>query len=158
MALDQRHVGRQFGPFRYKVGLEKMKEVAFAIAGGLPSVGWGGPVQGMNPILFDERAAQAANERAVVATPMFAISFAVEPYAAAIVDPELALDLLMLVHSEQDFEFLEVVRDGDVVTTTGVISAITEREKMDLLVVRTESKNQNGAVVVRGTWTAGIRR
>jgi acyl dehydratase len=158
MALDPKNVGRTYGPYRYKLGLEKMKEFAFAIAGGLPSIGWGGPPPGLDPVFYDEEAAKKGPHGAVVAFPTFAATFAIEPFTAAITDPQVGVDLLMMVHGEQDFEFFDVMRDGDVMTTTGTIRRIDEKPSHETLVVETESKNQHGKLVVRGIWTAVIRR
>lgn len=158
MALDPKNVGRTYGPYRYRIGLEKMKEFAYAVAGGIPSTGWGGPPPELDPVFYDEEAAKKGPTGGVVAFPTFATVFAVEPYATAITDPEVGVDLLMLVHGEQDFEFFGVMRDGDVMLTTGVIRSIEEKANEDVLVVQTESKNQRGELVVRGLWTALIRR
>jgi acyl dehydratase len=94
----------------------------------------------------------------VIAFPTFAVTFAIAPFAAAVSDPEIGIDLLMLVHGEQEFEFFEVMKPGDVMTTTGTITQIFEKSQKDFLVVVSESKNQNGKLLVRGTWTAVVRR
>jgi acyl dehydratase len=80
------------------------------------------------------------------------------PFAEAVMDPDLEINLVMLVHGEQDFEFFEVMRAGDTMTTMGTITEIYEKAGKDFLVLVTESKNQEGKLVVRGTWTAVIRR
>jgi hypothetical protein len=152
MAVDPRFVGRTYGPFRYEVGLEKLREFAYAIAGGRPNVGVAEVPEGLLPSLHDPNAPGG-----VVAFPTFAVNFAMVPFGAALKDPEVKMDLLRLVHGEQEFEFGEVVRPGDVITTTGTITKIFQKAKMDFVTVETESKNQAGKLVVRGTWTAVIR-
>jgi acyl dehydratase len=62
------------------------------------------------------------------------------------------------LHGEQGFEFLDVVRPGDVMTTTGTISEIYEKSQKDFLICTTETKNQTGKVVIRAKWTAVIRQ
>lgn len=159
MALDPKHVGKSYGPYKYEVGLEKLREFAFAVAGGPPSVGFtGGPPAGLNPLLWDEEAAKKGPYGSVIAFPTFAVTFAIKPFGAAVGDPEVGVNLLMLVHGEQEFEFFDVIRPGDVMTTTGKITKIYERNAMDFVVVETESKNQTGKLVVKGTWTAVIRQ
>jgi len=64
----------------------------------------------------------------------------------------------MVVHGEQEFEFFDVLRAGEVVTTTGSITQIYEKSQKDFLVVVTESKNAQGKLLLRATWTAVIRR
>lgn len=158
MPIDPRHVGKQYGPFRYELGLEKMREFASAISGGIPSKGFGSGIpQGMNPLLWDEEAARKGPYGAVIAFPTFAVNFAIEPFAKAVTDPALGINMVRLVHGEQVFEFFEVMRAGDVMTTEGVITRIYDKANLDFLVMTTESRNQKGELAVRGTWTAVIR-
>jgi acyl dehydratase len=93
----------------------------------------------------------------VIGFPTFAVTFAIAPFAKACSDPELALNLLRLVHGEQQFEFFEVVRPGDKLATNGKITDITTKRSLDFLTVTTETVNQTGALVVRAKWTAIIR-
>lgn len=159
MAIDPKHVGRTYGPYRYEIGLEKMREFAFAISGGVPSRGFGGgPPPGLSPLLWDEEAAKKGPHGGIIAFPTFAVTFAIEPFAKALLDPELKVNFLRLVHGEQDFEFLEVMRPGDVMTTTGEITRLYEKSNLEFFVMTTESKNQHGRVAVWGTWTAVIRQ
>lgn len=159
MALDPRFIGREYGPFVYEAGLEKMREFAFAVGGGIPSTGYSakGAPEGLSPLLYDEAAGKASPYGAVIALPSFAVTFAIAPFGRACADPELALNLLRLVHGEQTFEFFEVVRPGDRLTTVGKITDITTKRSLDFLTVTTETKNQHGALVVRAKWTAIIR-
>lgn len=159
MALDRRFIGREYGPFVYEAGLEKMREFAYAVGGSIPSTGYSatGAPAGLHPFLHDEAAAKASPHGAVIALPSFAVTFAIAPFARACADPELALNLLRLVHGEQAFEFFEVVRPGDRLTTTGKITDITTKRSLDFLQVTTETKNQRDALVVRAKWTAIIR-
>jgi acyl dehydratase len=159
MPLDRRFIGREYGPFVYEAGLEKMREFAFAVGGAIPSTGWSakGAPEGLHPYLHDEAAAKASPYGALIALPSFAVTFAIAPFAQACADPELALNLLRLVHGEQSFEFFEVVRPGDRLTTTGKITDIMTKRSLDFLTVTTETKNQKDALVVRAKWTAIIR-
>jgi acyl dehydratase len=157
MAVDPKHIGRSYGPYRYEVGLEKMREFAYAIGGGVPGIGITPPPEGLNPLLHDTEKAKAGPHGAVVAFPTFVVTFAIAPFGAAISDPELGINLLRLVHGEQDFEFHDVIRPGDVMTTTGKVKQIFQKAGMDFVIVETESTNQHGKLVVKGTWTAVIR-
>lgn len=158
MPLDPRFVGRKYGPFRYHIGLEKMREFASAVAGGVPTSSLGAIPEGLHPLLYDESAAKSGPYGAVIAFPTFAVTFAIAPFAAAVKDPELGINLLMVVHGEQEFEFIEVMRAGDVVTTTGTISQIYEKSQKDFLVVATESRTAQDKLLLRAVWTAIIRR
>jgi acyl dehydratase len=106
---------------------------------------------------LDEAAGQAGPYGQVIGFPTFAVVFAIAPFGAAVTDPDLGVDLLKLVHGEQEFEFLEPMRPGDRMTTTGKIQETFTKAGMTFLVVTTESKNQHGKMAVRGTWTAVIR-
>ncbi|MDQ3266301.1 MAG: MaoC family dehydratase N-terminal domain-containing protein [Myxococcota bacterium] len=155
--MNLKLVGKQYGAFQYKIGLEKMREFSYVVAGGSPAIGFTGPPEGLNPLLWNQEAAKAGPHGEVIAFPTFCVTFAISAFSAAISDPELNLNLLMLVHGEQDFEFFDVMRDGDVMTTTGVIKDLYSRAGKDFVIVQTESKNQHGKLVVRGTWTAVVR-
>ena len=159
MAIDPKHVGKKYGPTVYQAGLEKMREFAYAIGGGVPSSSFlAGAPAGLNPLLHDEQVARAGPHGAVVAFPTFPVTFAMAPFYQAVSDPALGIDLLRLVHGEQDFELFDVIRPGDTLTSTGVISEIYSKAGKDFVVVLTESKNQTGKRVVKGTWTAVIRQ
>lgn len=159
MALDKKFIGREYGPFFYEAGLEKMREFAYAVGGSIPSTGYSakGAPEGLHPVLHDEAAGKASAWGSVIALPTFAVTFAIAPFGRACSDPALALNLLRLVHGEQSFEFFEVVRSGDTLTTTGKITDILTKRSLDFLTVTTETKNQHGTLVVRAKWTAIIR-
>lgn len=159
MAIDKKFVGREYGPFVFEAGLEKMREFAYAIGGGVPSTGFSarGAPEGLSPLLFDEQAAKESQWQSIVAFPSFAVTFAIAPFAKACQDPELQLNLLRLVHGEQSFEFHEVVRAGDRLTTNGKITDVISKRSLDFLEVTTETHNQHGKLVVRAKWTAIIR-
>jgi acyl dehydratase len=159
MALDKKHIGRRYGPFVYEAGVEKMREFAWAVGGTIPSTGFttqGAPV-GLHPWLTDQAAAQSSPYGAIIAMPNFAVVFAIGPFGRACADPEVGVDLLRLVHGDQEFEFFEPVKAGDVLTTSGEIADVSSKAGLDFLVVTTESTNQRGELVVKGRWTAVIR-
>lgn len=157
MSIDRKHLGRRYGPFVFTVGLEHVKDFAAATGGGVPGRVFASPPDRAHPFTWDEAAARAGPHGGIVAPPTFAAAFAMEPFARASSDPELALNVLRLVHGEQELELLEPVRPGDVLTTTGEITRIQERGTLDFLEVTTTTTNQHGRVAVRGVWTAIIR-
>ena len=159
MAIDPSNIGRVYGPYRYELGLEKMREFAVAISGGVPSSSFGGrPPKDLNPLFWDEEAAKQGPYGAVVAFPTFAVNFAMKPFTEAVTDKRLGINLVKLVHGEQAFEFFDVMRAGDVMTTSGKLTEIFEKANMDFVTMETESTNQHGKLVVKGTWTAVIRK
>ena len=159
MAIDRKFIGREYGPFTYEAGAEKMREFAYAIGGGIPSTGFSAtrPPEGLSPLLFDAEAGKASPYGSIIGFPTFAVTFAIRPFADACIDPELQVNLLRLVHGEQQFEFHEVVKPGDVLSTRGKITDIVAKRSLDFLEVTTETHNQHGKLVVRAKWTAIIR-
>jgi acyl dehydratase len=157
MPLDSSHVGREYGPYRYALGAEKMREFAFAIAGDVPSFTLGRPPPGLNPLFYDEEAARRGPYGELIAFPTFAVNFAMRPFYDALTDPVLEVDMMRVVHGEQEFEFHEVMRAGDVMTTRGKLARIQQKGSLIFIVMETESRNQHGRLVVTGTWTAIVR-
>jgi acyl dehydratase len=157
VAIDRAHVGRRYGPFTFSVGREHLRSFAAAIGGGVPGHVFASPPDRAHPLTWDEEAAQAGPHGGLVAPPGFAATFAIEPFARAISDPALALDVLRLLHGEQELEFLEAIRPGDVLVTSGEITRIDARGPLELVEVTTTTVNQHGRTAVRGVWTAAVR-
>jgi acyl dehydratase len=93
-----------------------------------------------------------------VAPPTFGVTFAMKPFALACSDPELGIDLVRLLHAEQEFEHGAPVRPGDELTTEGEIVEIRSRGPLEFLAVRTETVNGAGERVLVARWTAVVRR
>jgi acyl dehydratase len=160
MPLDQKHVGRRYGPYSYPVGLESIRNFAAAVSGGVPGrLAWtpadAGPAP--HPFHWDEAAARGSPYGTVIAPPTYAATFAMQAFAAALADPAVGVDVSRVVHGEQELELLLPVRPGDVMETTGEITSIQQKGSLDLLTVTTTSRNQRGELAVRGTWTAAVR-
>lgn len=157
MPIDRKHLGRRYGPYAFSVGHEQVRDFVTTVGGGVPGHVFSAPPDRVHPWTWDEQAARASPHGGLVAPPTFAAAFAIEPFARACSDPELELNVLRLVHGEQEFEFLEPVRPGDRLETTGEVTRIQERGNLDFLEVTTTTTNQHGRVVVKGVWTAIIR-
>ena len=156
--IDGRHLGRRYGPYRYTVGLEEIRDFAVTIAGGVPGrVFARPPPEAVHPWFVDEDAASASPHGGIIAPPTFCVRFAVQPFTVACTDPALGIDLVKLLHGEQVFEYGDPVRPGDVLETTGEIVDIRQKAGMDFLTVKTTTHNQHGRMVVVGTWKAVVR-
>ncbi len=145
MALEAKFIGREYGPLTYEIGKEKIREYAKAI-------------KNEDPHYMDEDFAKGTKYGGIIAPPTFAVVYAgmlAEPF---FFDKELDLNLFMLVHGEQEFEFLEVVRPGDVITSKGTIKHIENKEKLDVVTLEGNSVNQNGTLVCRAVFTFVIRK
>jgi acyl dehydratase len=77
--------------------------------------------------------------------------------APAILDPEVALNFAAMVHGGQAFEWGEPACSGDEIVTTAKCLSIEEKDGKGFYVFETNSVNQDGAQVVRGTWTLIVR-
>lgn len=144
MALKTDAVGREWPGATYQVGREKIKEYANAL--GLDY-----------QVHFDVEAARAAGYRDVVAPPMFAVVYSSPAMAPAILDPEVELHFAAMVHGGQTFEWGEPACSGDEITTTAKCLSIEARDGKGFYVFETDSVNQDGAQVARGTWTLIVR-
>ncbi|MGB8930488.1 MAG: MaoC family dehydratase N-terminal domain-containing protein [Anaeromyxobacteraceae bacterium] len=157
MAVDPRHLGRSYGPYRFTVGLEHLRDFVAATGMGVPGRVFRSPPEAPHPWTWDAQAAESSPHGGLVAPPSFAATFAIEPFAAACNDPALGIDVVRLVHGDQEFEWLGPIRPGDVLTTTGEITSLRVRGPLDFVEVTTTSVNQRGELVVRGVWTAIVR-
>jgi 3-hydroxybutyryl-CoA dehydratase len=150
-------LGKTWGPFRYVMGAEKMREYAVAISGGVPSYISTGLPEHLHPVLHDEEAAARSPWGSMIAFPMFAVLFSIAPAQAALLDPAMEVDVFRVLHGEQEFEFREALRPGDVLLTTGTLESHTVRGNKVTFVIRTDSVNQHGRIAVRGRFTAFVR-
>jgi acyl dehydratase len=62
-----------------------------------------------------------------------------------------------MVHGSQVFEWAEPACSGDEISTTAKVMEIFEKECNGFYVYETNSVNQDGEQVVKGTWTSIVR-
>jgi acyl dehydratase len=110
-----------------------------------------------NAVHRDAGAASEAGFRDVVAPPMFAVVYQFPAMAKAGIDPEVAMNVMALVHGGQEFVWGEPVCAGDTIQTTVTCTDIEERDGKGFYVFEAVSTNQDGAETVRGTWTNIVR-
>jgi acyl dehydratase len=142
--VNQDAIGKQFPPFEYEVGKEKIAEYARAVGED-------------NAVYFDREKAREAGFRDVPAPPMFAVVYSSGSVAPAIFDPDVGINFAMMVHGGQEFEWGEPVVAGDLITTETSVKDISEKGGMGFYVFESVSRNQDGQEVVRGTWTNIVR-
>jgi acyl dehydratase len=136
--------GKTFPPHEYEVGKEKIREYALAVGED-------------NPIYFDRDQAKAAGFRDVPAPPMFAVVYSAGAVGPAVLDPEVGINITMMVHGGQEFVWGEPVCAGDTITTEATLKDVYERSGKGFYVFESVSRNQDGQEVVRGTWTNIVR-
>ena len=142
--VDASAVGKTYPPYVYEVGREKIREYANAVGED-------------NPVYLDRDAARAAGFRDVVAPPMFVVVYSALAVGPAVLDPEVGINLIMMVHGGQEFVWGEPVCSGDAITTEGSVKEIYERDGRGYYVFESVSRNQDGQETVRGTWTNIVR-
>jgi acyl dehydratase len=137
-------VDKTYAPFEYEVGREKIREYASAVGE-------------TNPIYQDRQAARDAGFRDVVAPPMFAVVYSAGSVGPSVLDPEVGIDFMRMVHGGQEFVWGEPVCAGDTITTQTTFKDFSEKAGRKFYVFESISKNQDGQEVVRGTWTNIVR-
>ncbi len=85
----------------------------------------------------------------IVAPPMFAVVVSWNSLMSVMMDSELGVDLLRLVHGEQDMNFLASIRPGDAITARARIASIETRATGETIAIRLDAKNQDGAPVAQ---------
>jgi acyl dehydratase len=144
MAVKTEAIGKEWPGTTYEVGLEKIREFANAVGA-------------ENPVHHDREAAQGAGYRDAVAPPMFCVVYSAPAMGPAILDPDVGINLAAMLHGGQEFVWGEPVCSGDVITTASSCREIYEKDGKGFYVFETVSTNQDGAEVVRGTWTNIVR-
>jgi acyl dehydratase len=142
--IDKKFVGKEYPAKEYEIGREKMKEYAAALSD-------------MNPYYHDKEFGKRSKYGDNIAPPSFAAVYNLMGCADMFFDPELKLNMAMLVHGEQEFEFIKPVKPGDQITTTGKIVDIMQKGSNDLVVFEARSVNQDGDLVTIGRATFVIR-
>jgi acyl dehydratase len=144
MPVKTQAIGKSYEPAQYAVGREKIREYAHAVGE-------------TNPLHLDVDAARAAGYADVVAPPMFAAVYSVPSLGPSLFDPEIELNIMMMVHGSQEFEWGEPVVAGDEISTRASVKDISERDGRGYYVFESVSTNQRGEQVCRGTWTNIVR-
>ena len=144
MPVETSAQGKTYPASEYEVGKEKIREFAHAVGED-------------NPVYFDRAAAKEAGFRDVPAPPMFAVVYSAGAMGPAILDPEVGINFPMMVHGGQEFVWGEPVVSGDTISTTAEVKEIYEKDGKGFYVFESVSTNQDGAEVVRATWTNIVR-
>jgi acyl dehydratase len=139
MPLNKEFVGREYPPSRATVTLEALQNYARAC-------------NDDNPRYFDPAAPGG-----IVAPPMFGVAVTWMSVVGAVGDPELGADLLRLLHTEQDMEFLAPLRPGDEITTVARVASIEARPGGEAMTLELNARNRADAPVLRTLFGILIR-
>jgi acyl dehydratase len=93
----------------------------------------------------------------IIAPPMFGVVASWLSLMTAVTDSELNVDVLRLLHSEQDMYFLQPMVPGDIVTSTATIAAIEDDPVGESLAIAIDCTNQRTEKVQQIRFTALIR-
>lgn len=138
--VDHKWIGRTYGPYTYEIGREKMKEYAYA-------------AKDPRDVYVNEEVAKQTKYGEIIAMPNFAAAWGLRGAGHMFMDPEVNLNFLMLVHGAQEFEFLQVIKPGDVLTENGTIGDIYEKGNLDFVIYHAEVTNQRGETVLKAKST-----
>jgi len=93
----------------------------------------------------------------IVAPPMFGVVMSWLSVMTIMTDSDLRVDLLRLLHSEQDMYFYRPAVPGDIITSTATIAAIEGKSNGESLTVEIHCINQRSEPVQRILFTTFIR-
>src|ERR1700686_1236849 len=139
MSLNKSCVGKTYPPVTKEVTLDAIQKYARAC-------------NDDNPAFFD-----ANRPAGIVAPPMFAVTVTWNALMTAVLDPDLQADLLRLVHGEQDMEFTNPIRPGDVISASAKIISIETKANGETMTIELNASNQTGNHVNKTLFSAFIR-
>ena len=93
----------------------------------------------------------------IIAPPMFGVVIGWLPIMLVMTDTDLRVDVLQLLHSEQDMKFFLPVVPGDIISCVATIQHIEEKAGGESLGVEVQGTNQRGELVQTTLFTAFIR-
>ncbi len=93
----------------------------------------------------------------MIAPPTFVFAITFKAAGQVVADPQLGLDYSRVVHGDQKFAYNRPVRAGDRLTVTSTIETIRTMAGNDILDIRGEVHDQDGAHVVTA-WTKLVAR
>ena len=83
----------------------------------------------------------------IIAPPMFGVVAGWLSIMMVVTDSELDIDVLRLLHSQQDMHFLRPIVPGDTITSTATIGAIEDQRGGESMTLEIHSHNQHGKAV-----------
>ena len=138
MPLNRELIGREYPPKTTIVTREALQKYARAC-------------NDENPRYFEEA------RGGIVAPPMFGVVVTWTSVVEAIADPRLGADILRLLHSEQDMEFVAPLRPGDEISTSARVSSIEARPAGEAMTLELDSRNRAGGIVLKTSFGILIR-
>lgn len=152
MGLNRAYINLEFPPVVYEVTKEAVEKYAWAIgARNISYYSFNGIKPGLAALNF-----MAPPSFVVVHELLLAEQIWSEEGLHG--SPEqLAYNLLMLVHGEQDMRFYKPIRPGDKIISRAKIKGIEDRGSGEFLIINVVSDNEEGERVVESDWGIFIR-
>ncbi|HVN64288.1 MAG TPA: MaoC/PaaZ C-terminal domain-containing protein [Candidatus Binataceae bacterium] len=139
MPLNKEAVGKEYPAATMSVAAEATQKYARAY-------------NDDNSAFFD-----AGRAGGIIAPPMFGVVAIWGSLMGMVSDPNLQVNLLRLVHGEQDMEFLNPIRPGDTITAAAKVQAVETKATGETLTLEVNAKNQSGTPVLKTLFVAFIR-
>jgi acyl dehydratase len=138
---DKTKVGKEYPPVIWEVEKGKIRELARAI---------GDP----NPVYVDRDAAVAQGYKDVAASPTFLTVPAMWCNILATVLIDAEVNVAMVLHGEEEYEYLAEIYPGDVLTGVPRLAAVEEKlsksgRTMDMVTIEVDYTNQRGEKAAR---------
>jgi acyl dehydratase len=134
MPLNQSLKGKEYDEVSITVERDQVLQFADAIAED-------------GAMFRDAGEAKAAGYPDQVAPPTFVTKIQIMSSAQVVLDQELGLNYMMVVHGEQEFEWRRPVVVGDVLTAVPRIADIYAKGPNEFLVIEAEVKEGSGELV-----------
>jgi acyl dehydratase len=134
MALNQSLKGKEYEEVSLTVERDQVVQFADAIAED-------------HPVFWDADEAGKAGYPEQVAPPTFVTKIQIMSSAQVVLDQELGLDYMVVVHGEQEFEWRRPVVVGDVLTAVPRIADIYTKGPNEFLVIEAEVRDGTGGTV-----------
>ncbi len=138
---DKTKVGKEYPPVVWDVEKGKIRELVRAI---------GDP----NPVYVDKDAAVAQGYSDVPASPTFLTVPAMWCNILATVLFDAKVNVAMVLHGEEEFEYLAEIYPGDVLNGVPKLVSVEEKQSksgrmMDMITIETGYRNQRGEDVAK---------
>jgi len=101
-----------------------------------------------DPVFRDPDAARAAGYPEQVAPPTFVTVMQIMTSGQVVLDEDLGLNYMMVVHGEQEYDWRRPVVVGDVLSAVPRIADVYAKGPNEFLVIEAEIKDAAGEVVV----------
>ncbi len=134
MSLNQSFKGKEYPEVTLTVERDQVRQFADAIREDAA-------------IFRDPQAGKGAGYTEQVAPPTFVTKVQIMSSAQVVLDQDLGLNYMMVVHGEQEFEWRRPLVVGDVLTAVPRIADIYAKGPNEFLVIEAEIKDSSGETV-----------